>query len=163
VRAASGTAILSTARRLPREVTDNFTSDAAILPFLLIQIPAVEIVANVSGDSAYDTKAVAKRVRKVERRRLSLLASMQSYGMTVTRAPQHVTPSWRPRAGLAGKSGRSVSVYHGRSLVETEMRCFKLLNCLDSWAHVPARSWPLFKARHVLRTLHQPDFSPIFR
>ncbi|MDV0858953.1 Tar ligand binding domain-containing protein, partial [Citrobacter freundii] len=26
-------------------------------------------------------------------------------------------------------------------------------NCLDSWDHVPMRSWPLFKARHVLRTL----------
>jgi hypothetical protein len=35
--------------------------------------------------------------------------------------------------------------------------------CLDSWDHVPVRSWPLFKARHVLRTLHLPDFSPIFR
>jgi len=38
-----------------------------------------------------------------------------------------------------------------------------VLTCLDSWDHVPIRSWPLFKARHVLRTLHQPDFSPIFR
>ena len=35
--------------------------------------------------------------------------------------------------------------------------------CLDSLDHVPVRSWPLFKARHVLRTLHLPDFSPIFR
>ena len=37
------------------------------------------------------------------------------------------------------------------------------VTCLDSLDHVPIRSWPLFKARHVLRTLHQPDFSPIFR
>ena len=26
-------------------------------------------------------------------------------------------------------------------------------NCLESWDHVPIRSWPLFKAKHVLRTL----------
>ena len=32
-------------------------------------------------------------------------------------------------------------------------------NCLDSWDHVPIRSWPLFKARNVLRTLFQSDFS----
>jgi hypothetical protein len=31
--------------------------------------------------------------------------------------------------------------------------------CLDSWDHVPRRSWPLFKARHVLRTLFRPDLS----
>ncbi|BDT59465.1 hypothetical protein MasN3_29590 [Massilia varians] len=31
--------------------------------------------------------------------------------------------------------------------------------CLDSWDHVPMRSWPLFKARHVLRTLFQSDSS----
>jgi energy-coupling factor transporter ATP-binding protein EcfA2 len=29
--------------------------------------------------------------------------------------------------------------------------------CLDSWDHVPIRSWPLFKARHVLRTLFVND------
>jgi hypothetical protein len=27
------------------------------------------------------------------------------------------------------------------------------VKCSDSWDHVPVRSWPLFKARHVLRTL----------
>ena len=31
--------------------------------------------------------------------------------------------------------------------------------CLDSWDHVPMRSWPLFKARQVLRTLFQSDLS----
>ena len=30
-------------------------------------------------------------------------------------------------------------------------------SCLDSWDHVPMRSWPLFKARQVLRTLFQSD------
>ena len=31
--------------------------------------------------------------------------------------------------------------------------------CLDSWDHIPMRSWPLFKARQVLRTLFQSDLS----
>ncbi len=35
----------------------------------------------------------------------------------------------------------------------------RLPKCLDSWDHVPMRSWPLFKARHVLRTLFQSDSS----
>ena len=47
------------------EVTDNATHDAPILPCLLDQIPADEIVASVIGDGAYDTKgcheAIAKR------------------------------------------------------------------------------------------------------
>jgi hypothetical protein len=47
------------------EVTDNATGDAPMLPCLLDQIPADEIVASVSGDGAYDTKgcheAIAKR------------------------------------------------------------------------------------------------------
>ena len=34
------------------------------------------------------------------------------------------------------------------------------ISCLDSWDHVPIRSWPLFKARKVLRTLFQFDLSP---
>ena len=46
----------------------------------------------------------------------------------------------------------------------TRLSCMDgFFTCLDSWDHVPIRSWPLFKARHVLRTLHLPDFSPIFR
>ena len=31
--------------------------------------------------------------------------------------------------------------------------------CWDSWDHVPIRSWPLFKAKHVLRTLFTTDTS----
>jgi hypothetical protein len=31
------------------------------------------------------------------------------------------------------------------------------INCLDSWDHVPIRSWPLFKARHILLTLFAND------
>jgi hypothetical protein len=33
------------------------------------------------------------------------------------------------------------------------MQSLEASSCRDSWDHVPIRSWPLFKARHVLRTL----------
>lgn len=33
------------------------------------------------------------------------------------------------------------------------------IRCLDSWDHVPICSWPLFKAKNVLRTLFQSDLS----
>lgn len=46
-------------------MTDNATDDAPMLPCLLDQIPADEILASVSFDGAYDTKgfreAIAKR------------------------------------------------------------------------------------------------------
>jgi hypothetical protein len=31
------------------------------------------------------------------------------------------------------------------------------INYLDSWDHVPIRSWPLFKARYIFRTLFAND------
>jgi hypothetical protein len=42
---------------------------------------------------------------------------------------------------------------------ERAMAVFRNITCLDSWDHVPIRSWPLFKARNVLRTLFQSDLS----
>jgi len=46
------------------EVTDNATGDAPMLPCLLDQIPAGEIVASVSGDGAYDTKGCHEGIVK---------------------------------------------------------------------------------------------------
>ena len=43
--------------------------------------------------------------------------------------------------------------------LEKRVTAYQSLICLDSWDHVPIRSWPLFKARNVLRTLFQSDFS----
>jgi peptidoglycan/LPS O-acetylase OafA/YrhL len=43
----------------------------------------------------------------------------------------------------------------GRFLELSGMRWIGRLSfsCLDSWDHVPVRSWPLFKARDALRTI----------
>jgi hypothetical protein len=107
-------------------VTDNHVGDAPMLPELLGQIPAEEAVLSVSGDGAYDT---------------------QGHDAIALRGAQAVIPTcknakpWkakRPGAGArndivraTNRLGREIwkqwSGYHRRSLVQTKMRCFKLL------------------------------------
>jgi hypothetical protein len=109
------------------EVTDNGVGDAPMLPELLGQIPAEEVVLSVSGDGAYDTQgchdAIAKRGAEA-----------------VIPTRKNAQPWKAKRPGAAARNeilratnrlGRGIwkqwSGYHRRSLVETKMRCFKLL------------------------------------
>jgi hypothetical protein len=109
------------------EVTDNATGDAPMLPCLLDQIGTNEAIASVSGDGAYDTKACHEAI--------------------ALRGAQAIIPTrkngkpWKDRrAGADARNaildamrrlGRRIwkkwTGYHRRSLVETKMRCFKLL------------------------------------
>jgi len=109
------------------EVTDNATGDAPMLPCLLDQIPADEIVSSVSGDSAYDTKGCHKAI-----------AQLGAHAIIPTRKnakpwKDHCPGAIDRNAILADTRllGRKIwkrwSVYHRRSLVETKMRYFKLL------------------------------------
>ena len=109
------------------EVTDNSVGDAPMLPELLGQIPADEAVASVSGDGAYDTKACH--------------AAIAQRGAQAVIPPRKNARPWR--ATLVGAASRNAALnachrlgraiwkkwsgYHRRSLVETKMRCFKLL------------------------------------
>jgi hypothetical protein len=109
------------------EVTDNSIGDAPVLPALLDQIPADERIASVSGDGAYDTKDCHETV-----------ALRDAYAIIPTRKN---TKPWKTnRCGADARNdilrttrrlGRAIwkkwSGYHRRSLVETQMRCFKLL------------------------------------
>ncbi|MEB1020969.1 YbgC/FadM family acyl-CoA thioesterase, partial [Citrobacter freundii] len=45
----------------------------------------------------------------------------------------------------------NININYRRPAVLSDL--LTITSCLDSWDHVPMRSWPLFKARHVLRTL----------
>ena len=109
------------------EVTDNRVGDAPMLPELLGQIPAEEVVLSVSGDGAYDTQrcheAIARRGAKA-----------------VIPTRKNAQPWKAKRPGAAARNeilrstnrlGRAIwkqwSSYHRRSLVETKMRCFKRL------------------------------------
>jgi hypothetical protein len=109
------------------EVTDNATGDAPMLPCLLDQIANDEIIASVSGDGAYDTKGCHEAI-----------AQRGAQAIIPTR--RNATP-WKDQLpGAAARNaildamrrlGRAIwkkwTGYHRRSLVETKMRCFKLL------------------------------------
>jgi hypothetical protein len=109
------------------EVTDNSIGDAPVLPDLLNQIPLEEPVLEVSGDGAYDTKACHEAI-----------ALRQAQAVIPTR--KNGKPWKTNRRGAVARNeilrathrlGRAIwkrwSGYHRRSLVETKMRCFKLL------------------------------------
>jgi hypothetical protein len=109
------------------EVTDNATGDAPILPCLLDQIPAEEAIASVSGDGAYDTKgcheAIAQRGAQaiIPTRKNAKPWKDQRPGAKARNAILAATRQ------LGRKIWKKWSGYHRRSLVETKMRCFKLL------------------------------------
>ena len=98
-----------------------------MLPCLLDQIPADQIVASVSGDGAYNTKncheAIAKRGAQaiIPTRKNAKPWNYQRSGVTVRNA---ILAAMRR---LGWKIWKKWSAYHRRSLVETKMRCFKLL------------------------------------
>ncbi|WP_194714281.1 IS5 family transposase [Noviherbaspirillum soli] len=109
------------------EVTDNSIGDAPMLPNLLGQIPPEEQLASVSGDGAYDTKGCHEAI-----------ALRQADAIIPIR--KNAKPWKANRTGAAARNeilrarrrlGRTIckkwSGYHRRSLVETKMRCFKLL------------------------------------
>jgi hypothetical protein len=109
------------------ELTDNATGDAPMLPCLLNQISEDESIASVSGDGVYDTKlchdAVAQRgapaiisIRKNAKpwKDKRPGAKARDAILVATRCLCHKI--WKKCAG-----------YHRRSLVETKMRCFKLI------------------------------------
>jgi len=98
-----------------------------MLPCLLDQIAKDEVIASVTGDGAYDTKACHEGI-----------ARCGAYAIIPTRKNAQ---SWKDkRAGaqarnailattrlLGAESGKRWTGYNRRSLMETKMRCFKLL------------------------------------
>ena len=109
------------------EVIDNTEGDAPMLPELLDQIPVDEPIITVSGDGAYDSKgchcAIAARgaaaiipTRKNGQPWKENTAGSKARN-EILRATRHLGRTiWKKWSG-----------YHRRSLVETKMRCFKLL------------------------------------
>ena len=109
------------------EVTSNAVGDAPMLESLLEQIPPTEPVVSVTTDGAYDTKACH--------------AVLAQRGAMAIIPPRKNGKPWKdnkPGASVrneilraVGRLGRKLwkkwSGYHRRSLVETKMRCFKLL------------------------------------
>lgn len=108
------------------EVTDNGVGDAPMLPELLGQIPADEIIGSVSGDGAYDTKAchgaIAQRqAHAVIPRKNAKLWKVKHVGDLAR------NEAVRACMRLGRRLWKRWSGYHRRSLVETKMLCFKRL------------------------------------
>lgn len=109
------------------EVTDNRTGDAPMLPGMLQQIPLEETILSVAADGAYDTKGCHEAI--AQRGAVALIPTRKN------------ARAWKGKAlGVLARNeileatkrlGRAIwkrwSGYHRRSLVETKMRCFKLL------------------------------------
>ena len=109
------------------EVADNSIGDAPVMPTLLDQIPAEEMIASVSGDGAYDTKDCHEAI-----------ALRAARAIIPTRKNAKPWKTNRCRADARNeilhttrRLGRAIwkkwSGYHRRSLIETKMRCFNLL------------------------------------
>jgi hypothetical protein len=109
------------------EVTPNSVGDAPMLPALLGQIDPEEAVLSVSGDGAYDTKGCHEAI-----------ALRQAQAIIPVRKNARPWKENRPGAAVRNeilrateRLGRAIwkrwSGYHRRSLVETKMRCVKLL------------------------------------
>lgn len=109
------------------EVTGSRVGDAPMLPELLDQIPTDQAIGKVTADGAYDTRgchaAIAARsacavipARRNARPWLENTPGAQARNETVRTTRRLGRTIWRRWSG-----------YHRRSLVETKMRCFKLL------------------------------------
>lgn len=107
------------------EVTSNSIGDAPVLPALLAQVSTP--IGTVSGDGAYDTKACHADI-----------AAVGAEAIIPTRKNARLWKKYPPGAERRNeilkatqRLGRTIwkkwSGYHRRSLVETKMRCFKLL------------------------------------
>ena len=109
------------------EITANNVGDAPMLPALLEQIPPEEALASVGADGAYDTKACHAAIAS---RGASALIPVRKNaqpwkeGSAGARARNEIL---RATKRLGRTIWKKWSGYHRRSLVETKMRCFKLL------------------------------------
>lgn len=109
------------------EVTSNRVGDAQVLPDLLNQIPQDERIDSVSGDGAYDTK---RDHAAIAERNAEAIIPVRKNGKPWkenTQGAQARNEALRAMQRLGRAIWKKWSCYHRRSLVETKMRCFKLL------------------------------------
>ena len=109
------------------EVTSSSVGDAPMLPELLAQIPPNEHVATVSGDGAYDTKGCHAAIAA---RGAAAIIPTRKNGQPwkeSTSGARIRNETLRATRHLGRTLWKKWSGYHRRSLVETKMRCFKLL------------------------------------
>ena len=109
------------------EMTDHRHGDGEILPDLLAQLPEEEQIAVISGDGAYDTRAVyeASTARKA-----AILVPPRRNGKpwrTRTAGAEERNETLRAIKHLGRRLWKRWSGYHRRSLAETAMSRLKRL------------------------------------
>ena len=109
------------------EVTGSRVGDAPMLPELLDQIPADQPIDKVSADGAYDTRACHTAI--AARDACAVIPSRKNARPWLENTPgaKARNETVRSTRRLGRAIWRRWSGYHRRSLVETKMRCFKLL------------------------------------
>ena len=109
------------------EITGAGVGDAPVLPDLLDQIPADQPIGKVSADGAYDTRACHAAI--AARNAIAVIPTRRNgrpwkEGTLGADARNDILRTTRR---LGRMIWRRWSGCHRRSLVETKMRCFKLL------------------------------------
>lgn len=109
------------------EVTSNRVGDAQVLPDLLDQVPRGERINSVSGDGAYDTKKVHAAIAGRDAGAIIPVRKNGKPWKENTPGASARNETLRATERLGRAIWKKWSGYHRRSLVETKMRCFKLL------------------------------------
>jgi hypothetical protein len=109
------------------EVTGSRIGDAPMLPELLGQIPDEQPIGKVSADGAYDTRACDAAI--AARSACAVIPARKNARpwLENTLGAQARNEILRATRRLGRTIWRRWSGYHRRSLIETKMRCFKLL------------------------------------
>ena len=106
-------------------VTTNEVGDSPIAADLLCQISSYEAVVSFTGDGAYDTQDVYKACR--QRQTIPIIAPRKGARLRKGLVFAHRNEAVKACKRLGGDIWKRWSGYHRRSLVETEMNCFKRL------------------------------------
>lgn len=107
-------------------VTSNNMTDAAVLPQLLEQIPAEELLLTVIGDGAYDTQPPV-HAAVIERNATPIIPPRKNARMRKGDTFAHRNAAIAACRRFGRKLWKSWSGYHRRSLVETKMHFIKRL------------------------------------
>ena len=109
------------------EITGSRVGDAPMLPELLNQIPDDQPIGKVSADGAYDTRGCHAAI--AARDACAVIPARKNARPWLENTPgaQARNEILRTTRRLGRMIWRRWSGYHRRSLVETKMRCFKLL------------------------------------
>lgn len=109
------------------ESTEISIGDASMIPNLLNQIPLEEAITSVSGDSAYDTKGCHEAIALRQVDAISPIRKNANPWKTNRTDAAARIDILRTTRRLGRTIWERWSGCHRRSLVETKMRCFKLL------------------------------------